>query len=240
LAQTEKILAGIKVRVEARRLSGEGAVSMAIGQVINKYKMKKHFILSINDHEFEFSRNVTKIKAEEFLDGLYVIRTSLDKDCMSPENCVRSYKKLTQVERAFRSMKTTDIKVRPVHHYAENRVRSHFFICMLAYYVIWHMKEAWREITFADEKLSNKETADPVAPALRSDGAVQKSSTKVNSKGMPVGNFQTTLLQLSTHSRKRQCLKLLDNKSIKYIETDKLTPFQKKALDLLKNIKAYE
>jgi transposase len=237
LNETAKILDQFKARVEAGRLKGEGAINFAVGQKIDKFKMKKHFILDISGNSFNYTRDEAKINAEAVLDGLYVIRTSLDKDFMSPEDCVKEYKRLTKVERVFRSMKTTDLNVRPVHHYTETRVRSHFFICMLAYYVVWHMKEAWREITFADENINaEQEARDPVAPAKRSSAALKKASGKTDSGGDKVSSFQIVLKRLSTHVQADQILKIKNGDNISYRSKSKLTDFHEKALKLLQGI----
>jgi Transposase DDE domain len=141
----------------------------------------KHFALTIEESGFEFKRLELQIAAKAALDGLYVIRISVPKKHMSSAEAVRSYKALAQVERAFRSMKTIDLHVLPIHHRLEQRVRAHIFLCMLAYYVEWHMREAWRELMFADEDLEHKKHRDPVAAAQRSEAALDKVATR-NSK----------------------------------------------------------
>jgi transposase len=237
LNETSKILDQFKTQVAAGRLKGEGAISFAIGREINKFKMKKHFILDITDNYFNYTRDEVNIKAESVLDGLYVIRTSLNKDFISAENCVKEYKKLIKVERIFRSMKTTDLNARSVHRHAESRVKSHFFIGLLAYYVVWHMKEAWCEITFADENINaEREKRDPVAPAKRSSGALKKASEKVNGGGVKVSSFQMVLKRLSTHIQIEETLKIRYGDSIKYRSKSKLTEFQEKALKLIQCI----
>lgn len=147
------------------RLKGADRISLAVGKVVNRYKVAKHFDLDIGEAAFSFARNAEKIAGEAALNGLYVIRTSLAADRMAPAERVRSYKALIGLERAFRTMKSVDLKIRPIHHLLEDRVRAHILLCMLAYYVEWHMREAWRELMFADEDQEAKASRDPVAPA---------------------------------------------------------------------------
>ena len=174
LAATEMNLAKIKARVDAGKLTGQDAIGVRVGKVINQYKVAKHFALSIADTAFSFQRKADSIAAEAALDGLYLIRTSVPAAQMDAPDCVRNYKALANVERAFRSLKTIDLKVRPIHHHLADRVRAHIFLCMLAYYVEWHMREAWRELMFADADQEAKATRDPVAPAKRSKAALAK------------------------------------------------------------------
>jgi hypothetical protein len=138
------------------------------------------------------------VRAERALDGLYVIRTSLAEERLSTEDAVRRYKDLAQVERAFRSLKSIDLKIRPIYHHLEQRVRSHIFLCMLAYYVEWHMKEAWREVLFSDEEQEHKKARDPVAPAQRSAKALEKVHRKRLEDGSEAHSFHTLLASLST------------------------------------------
>jgi transposase len=165
-----------------RSLAGRDKIRVRVGKVLNKYKVGKHFALTIEETGFEFHRLEQQIATEAVLDGLYVIRTSVSKKQMSSAEAVRSYKALAEVERAFRSMKTIDLHIRPIHHRLEERVRAHIFLCMLAYYVEWHMREAWRELMFADEDLERKKHRDPVAAAERSDAALDKVATLASSK----------------------------------------------------------
>jgi transposase len=189
-----------KVRAMAARgtLAGSATIGVRAGKVLNKYKVAKHFELTITDHSFDFTRRESQIAEEAGLDGLYVLRTDLAKPAMSAEETVRSYKALTAVERAFRSLKSVDLKVRPIHHRLEPRVRAHIFLCMLAYYVEWHMREVWRELTFADEDQAAKAVRDPVAPAERSAAAEKKASTRRLENGTPAHSFHTLLEQLAT------------------------------------------
>jgi transposase len=183
--------------VERGKFGGQDAIGVRVGKVIDKYKVAKHFILDIRDDGFDFHIDNEKVVTEAALDGIYVVRTSTSAGRLSAENTVRGYKRLSQVERAFRSLKTVDLKVRPIRHRLEIRVRSHIFLCMLAYYVEWHMREAWRPLLFADEDQLAKNQRDPVAPAKRSDGAIRKVKSKVLDDGSEVHSFQTLLKLLS-------------------------------------------
>ncbi|AMN47719.1 hypothetical protein ACG33_13025 [Steroidobacter denitrificans] len=198
LEATMKELDKVRCRVERGALKGQAAIGVCVGRVLNKYKVGKHFALDIGERHLHCQLLQERIAAEASLDGIYVIRTSLPKKQMSAADTVRSYKALAQVERAFRSLKTVDLKVRPIHHRLESRVRAHIFLCMLAYYVEWHMQQAWRELLFADEDLQAKLTRDPVAPARRSERALQKIAQRTSEDGTPLHSFHTLLQDLST------------------------------------------
>ena len=174
--------------------------------------------------------------AEAALDGLYVIRTALAAQRMDAAEVVRSYKRLTEVERAFRSMKTVDLEIRPIHHRLENRVRAHIFLCMLAYYVEWHMREAWRPLLFADEDLDAKATRDPVAPAQRSATALRKASTHRLADGSPAHSFRTLLEELACVVRNtcRTQGADPDAPSFQIVTTPNAT--QRRAFELLRSI----
>ncbi len=163
------------------------------------------------------------------------MRTSLPEERMSPEDAVRNYKSLANVERAFRSLKTVDLLVRPIHHCTEDRVRAHIFLCMLSYYVQWHMTQAWRPITFADEDQDAKTTRDPVAPAKRSDDALAKAALKTTKDDEPVHSFRSLLEHLGSIVR-NHCTRdsKLDLPPLVIDSTP--TPYQQKALDLIKEI----
>mgnify|MGYP000894784706 FL=1 len=201
LLATEQNLETVKVRVDAGKLVGGDKIGVAVGKVVNQYKVAKHFELVITDSSFTFNRKADSIAAEAALDGLYIIRTSVTAQRMDAATCVRTYKSMAQVERAFRSIKTMDLKVRPIHHHLENRVRAHIFLCMLAYYVEWHMREAWRELMFADEDRQAKRTRDPVAPAKRSKAAMKKVLSRTLEDGSPTHSFQTLMKELETMVR---------------------------------------
>ncbi len=173
----------VRHRIERGRLYGADEIGVRVGRVVNKYRVAKHFKLEIRDDGFEFEIDHNKVALEAALDGIYIIRTSLSEQRISADNAVRSYKLLSQVERAFRSLKTIDLRVRPIRHRLEDRVRCHIFLCMLAYYVQWHMIEAWRPLLFCDEDQAAKATRDPVAPARRSDAALRKAHSRTLDDG---------------------------------------------------------
>ena len=198
IAATTEELEKVGKMVARGKLKGSGEIGVRVGKVVNRYKVAKHFELTITDHSFKFSLLRNQMAAEAALDGIYVIRTGVPKRTMSSGDAVRNYKGLSSVERAFRSLKTVDLKVRPIHHHLETRVRAHIFLCMLAYYVEWHMREAWRELMFADEDQAAKATRDPVAPARRSAAAEEKARSKQLDDGTPVHSFHTLLEEPST------------------------------------------
>ncbi len=194
---TARELEKVRRMVERGRLRCQDDIGVRVGKVVNKYKVAKHFKLTIEDQRFDFEIDTDKAAAEAALDGIYVIRTSLPEERMSAEDTVRSYKQLSLVERAFRSFKTLDLEIRPIRHRLEHRVRAHIFLCMLAYYVMWHMLQAWRPLLFCDEDQAAKKTRDPVAPAQRSAAALQKVRTKRLDDGSIVHSFRTLLQDLS-------------------------------------------
>jgi transposase len=198
LQATEALLVTIKVSVDACRLAGQDKIGVQVGKIINRHKVAKHFELSIGETTLGWARRQDTIDAEAALDGLYVIRTSLDAQRMDAPSCVRSYKALSNVERAFRSLKTVDLKVRPIHHRLADRVRAHILLCMLAFYVEWHMREAWRELMFADTDQAAKATRDPVAPAKRSASAQRKAEAKHTDDKQPVHSFATLMAEMAT------------------------------------------
>jgi transposase len=168
---TTQALEKVQAMVARGRLRGQDTIGVRIGKVVNKYKVAKHFTLAIGEDCFAFELDHERIAAEAALDGLYVVRTSLSVERMAADEAVRSYKRLSEVERAFRSLKSIDLAVRPIRHRLEGRVRAHIFLCLLAYYVQWHMLEAWRPLLFGDEDQAGKTSRDPVAPAKRSEPA---------------------------------------------------------------------
>ena len=198
LCATELNLTKIKARVDATKLSGRDKIGLRVGKVVNQYKVAKHFELTIGDDAFTFARKHEHIAAEALLDGIYIVRTSVSAAQMDSAQCVRNYKSLANVERAFRSLKTVDLKVRPIHHYTPDRVRAHIFLCMLAYYVEWHMREAWRELMFADEDQQAKQQRNPVAPAKRSKAALAKVASHTLDDGTPAHSFSTLMAELAT------------------------------------------
>jgi transposase len=228
LQATEKELAHIAERVGKGTLSGADKIGIAVGKVSGKFKVGKHFHLTITDAGFEYHRDQAAIDAQAALDGIYVLRTSVDADALDPAAVVDSYKKLANVERDFRIIKSDDLDLRPIHHRLGDRVKAHVLICMLACYLIWHLRKAWAPLTFTDEAPPHRD--NPVAPARRSTAAEAKASTKHDANGNPVRNFRDLLDHLATLTRDR----------IRYhdtdIEIDKLTdatPEQRRAFELI-------
>ena len=205
LAATTEELEKVRAMVARGRLKDEDKIGVRVGRVINKYKVAKHFVLDIQKSTFDFSIDQGKVAAEAALDGIYVIRTSLPEQRMDADDTVRTYKALTLVERAFLSLKTLDLHVRPIRHRREDRVRSHIFLCMLAYYVQWHMVEALRPLLFCDEDQEAKKTRDPVAPARRSPEALKKAQSKSLDDGTVVESFRTLMEYLGTIVRNTCC-----------------------------------
>ena len=178
--------------------NGAAAIGLAVGEVINKNKMKKHFALEIADGRFAFSRKQDEIAAEARLDGLYVIRTSLPSDQLGPEAAVAAYKSLAQVERAFRTLKGVDMQVRPVHHWLGDRVKAHVFLCMLSYYVEFHMRRALAPILFSDHEPEARERTSIVAPAEPSPAALAKRTTRHASDGTPIMAWRDLIANIGT------------------------------------------
>jgi len=199
LAATEAKLAPIIERVAAGRLRGAARIGLAVGKVIDRHKVAKHFRLDIADDRLTIARDDSAIAEEAALDGLYILRTSVPAERLASADVVRSYKLLTRVERAFRSFKAVDLAVRPIHHWTEPRVRAHVFLCLLAFYVQWHLERAWAPLLFRDEE--RPELADPVAPAQRSTAALRKAHTGRLPDGTPVHSFRTLLAELATLTR---------------------------------------
>ena len=202
LDATEKELLRIKGAVERKRnpLRGQGKIGLATGAVTGKYKMAKHFELTIEDASFSFRRKEAEIAAEAAPGGVYVIRTSLPAKAIGAAEAVSAYKSLSQVERAFRSLKTAGLDIRPIYHWLADRVRAHVFLCMLAYYVEWDMRRKLAPMLFDDE---DKEAAlasrpSPVAKAPRPDRAKAKDALKLTADGQPVHSFQTLIADLGT------------------------------------------
>jgi len=236
LAATEECLQKIQTRVQAGRLAGKDTIGVAAGKVVNRYKVAKHFELVITDTALRFVRIQKNIDAEAALDGLYIIRTSVKAERMDAATCVRTYKSLAQVERAFLSMKMMDLKVRPIHHHLEGRVRAHLFVCMLAYYVEWHMREVWRALTFADEDQAAKRTRDPVAPARRSQATMKKVASRTLDEGSPVHGFKTLMQDLHTIVRNTCRTSAGARDAPTFDLTTTPTPQQTRALALIETI----
>jgi len=190
-------------RRKKRAFKGKERIALRVGRIIGRHKMGKHFILHIEEDSFSFARNEESIAREAALDGFYVIRTSVKRERMDARETVAAYKSLSRVEQAFRAMKSVDIKVRPIYHRLNDRVRAHIFLCMLAYYVEWHMRQRLAPLLFDDEKKAEMadQRASVVAPAERSPSAEEKARSKKTQDGMPVHSFQTLLKGLSTITR---------------------------------------
>ncbi len=222
------------VQREKRPLKGAANIGLRVGKILNRFKMAKHFRLEITDNSFRYERDTQNIAAEAALDGIYVIRTSVSHELFEAGETVRAYKSLSTVERAFRSYKTVDLKVRPIHHRLAVRVRTHVFLCMLAYYVEWHMRSVLATLLFDDEQqvCPQLQSGSPVTPASRSPQALRKTRSKRTEDNFPVHSFGTILADLATIVKNRVQPKL----SKLEVTFDKITcptPLQQKALDLL-------
>ena len=226
----------IRLLVERGKYGGQDKIGVRIGKVVNKYKVAKHFILNIRHDGFDYAIDEKKVASEAALDGIYIVRTSLASERMTAEDTVRSYKSLSQVERAFRSIKTVDLKIRPIRHRLAKRVKAHIFLCMLAYYVEWHMREAWCPLLFADEEKQLKKTKDPVAPAERSESALRKARFKCLDDDTCVHSFQTLLKLMSQIVRNKCSLPGTDNDGCTFEITTTPNEKQRQAYALLENI----
>ena len=199
LHATEAALAPIIASVKAGRLAGKDKIGLKVGKLINKYKVGKHFTITITEHRLRVVRNQQLIDAEAALDGIYVIRTPVPTDQLDPAGVVTAYKQLSGVERDFRTLKIDHLDLRPVRHWREDRVRAHVLICMLAAYLIWHLRRAWAELTYTDQHRPERE--DPVAPAKRSQAAERKASRHHDEHGRPLHDFHGLLDHLATLTR---------------------------------------
>jgi len=235
LVATEKKLAGIAARVHRAKkpLRGKDQIALAIGRVVDKYKMAKHFDLNITDDRFTFARNTTKIDAEAALDGVYVVRTTVAEAALNQTATVTAYKQLSTAERAFRSLKTVDLEVRPIYHRRADRVRAHVFLCMLAYYVEWHMRQKLKPILFDDHDKAAADAARPsvVAKAERSEAAQRKARNRCTDDGLPVHSFRSLLADLATVTRNVMAINGAPEAS--FVLYPQLTPVQDRAFQLL-------
>ena len=235
LSETEKDLEGLKKQVarRTRKILSESEISFRVGQIIGRRKMRKHFLLSMSDGHFQYERNEKSIREEESLDGIYIIRTSESQDRLSSEEAVRSYKSLSEVERAFRCLKGLDLRIRPIFHHREDSVRAHVFLCMLAYYVEWHLRKALAPLLFDDEnREQERKRRHPVGPAKPSDSAARKKQERINSDGLPIHSFQTLLAALGT--RCKNLCRLLTHPDAEPVERiTQPTPLQEKVLELI-------
>ena len=204
LVATERDLSRIAAATRrlVRPLRGKAEIGLAVGAVVNNHKVAKHFELTITETSFSYGRRADSIAREARLDGIYVIRTSLPADAMSAADAVRAYKDLARVERAFRTLKSVDLQIRPVHHWIEPRVRAHVFLCMLAYYVEWHLREAWAPILFHDHDrvTAEQERASPVAPVQPSPAALRKRGRRRTDDGLPLSGFSDLMAHLATQT----------------------------------------
>jgi len=207
LKATEKQLEKIRAATQRQRrpLRGKQEIGLAVGKVLGHYKMGKHLQLTIEQDRFDWKRKAGSIEREAALDGIYVIRTSVPAKQLTSSQVVATYKHLSTVERAFRSMKSVDLKVRPIYHHQAERVKAHVFLCMLAYYVEWHMRRALSPLLFDDEdhETAQAQRSSIVASAERSESAQQKAASKQTAEGLPVHSFRSLLMDLATLTRNR-------------------------------------
>lgn len=228
LAATERELAPIKRRVEAGTLRGEAEIGLAIGAVCNRYKVKKHFLFEIAEGRFDYRRNQQRIAEEAALDGIYVLRTNAPAEQLDGAEVVRSYKRLAEVERAFRTLKSIDLEIRPINHRHADRVRAHVFLCLLAYYLEWHLRRAWAELTFEDEQPPLVQ--DPVAKAERSAEGKRKARQKRTAAGEPCHSFHTLLGELALIARTTNRITGTD---ATFTKVAKASGVQRRALELV-------
>jgi len=229
LAATEEALAPLISAVREGRLAGADKIGLKVGKVINKFKMAKHFEVSIGENTLSVSRQEDAITAEAALDGIYVLRTTIETEDLNAPGVVEAYKALSHVERDFRHLKIDDIDLRPIHHRLEARVRSHVFICMLASYLVWHLREALAPLTFTDEAPPRR--TNPVAPAERSAGARAKAAAKENGDGQEVRGFRELLEHLGTLTRNTMRTTTETTSEFELLATP--TPTQRRAFELL-------
>jgi hypothetical protein len=232
LRATEKQLEKIRAATQRKRrpLRGRKEIGLAVGKVLGHYKMGKHLQLTIEEDRFDWKRKPESIEREAALDGIYVIRTSVPASNLNSQQVVATYKSLSTVERAFRSMKSVDLKVRPIYHHQAERVKAHVFLCMLAYYVEWHMRRALAPLLFDDEEpdAAQAQRTSIVAPAQRSTSAQQKAASKQTADGLPVHSFRTLLADLATLTRNRV---RMGERTFDMLATP--TALQERALELL-------
>jgi hypothetical protein len=234
LAATEKDLERLRREVARRTKTplGKAEIGIKAGRILGRFKMAKHFRLTIEDGAFSWARRQDAIERETALDGIYVIRTSQTPQELSAPDAVRKYKSLALVERAFRCFKGVDLLVRPIYHHTEDHVRAHVFLCMLAYYVEWHMREALGPLLFHDDELkTDRARRDPVAPATPSQSARTKKATRTTEDGLPLQSFLTLLAELATRCRNTARLKSDGSRTFQMVTEP--TPLQARALELL-------
>jgi transposase len=211
----------------------EAEIAMKVGKVLGRYKMSKHFVCTMGEGSFQWARREESIQAEARLDGIYILRTSESKERLSAEDTVRSYKRLSEVERAFRCLKGIDLLVRPIHHRDEQRVEAHIFLCLLAYYLEWHMRKAWASLLFEDGELSEeRKRRDPILPAKPSESAQQKKRTRKTADGFPVHSLKTLMAELASRARVTYTVGS-DSASPSFKQVPQPTPLQARAYELL-------
>jgi transposase len=235
LAATEKSLNKIvkEVKRRTRKPLTEQEIALKVGRKLNRYKMAKHFNLTIGHSLFHWDRNEESTREEEALDGIYVIRTSEPEERLSAEDTVRSYKGLAKVEYAFRTLKGIALLVRPIRHRTEDRVPAHIFLCMLSYYVEWHMRQALKPLLFDDEELEeNRTTRDPVAPAEPSASAKKKKTVRVTADGLAIHSWETLIEALGTRCR-NSCRVGSDPNGPTFTRLTEATPLQARVQELL-------
>lgn len=201
LVATEALLKKLRTQIARRTLTpmDKGEIGLRVGRIINKYKVAKHFSLEIGDGSLTWSRKEEQIVREQALDGIYIVRTSESAETITAPDAVRTYKRLGNVEKAFRTFKGVDLRVRPIHHHLEDRVRAHFLLCMLAYYVEWHMRQALAPLLYAEEDLeSARAQRDPVAKAKPTAQSKRKKTTRESTDGLPLRRWDGLLATLST------------------------------------------
>lgn len=234
LGETDKLLCKLSLEVQRRKkkMLTAAEIGIKLGRIRGKYKMGKHYTFEISDGRFKWQRNQQSIDEEKCLDGIYIVRTSEKPHQLSCEDTVRSYKRLSQVERAFRTLKSMDIRIRPIRHWNNDHVKAHIFLCMLSYYVEWHLRKAWSPLLFDDEQLdAERAKRDPVLPATSSASAKVKKSKRQTSDGLPIQSFDTLLKTLGTRTRNMCRVTTSDNSFEQVTPPDAL---QSRALELLK------
>jgi hypothetical protein len=237
IAATAAELDKVAAMATSGRLKGRDKIGVRVGGVINKYKVAKHFDLAIEDASFSYHLKAEQIAAEAALDGLYVIRTSVAESHMSAQAAVLNYKRLAEIERGFRTLKGIDLSVRPIRHRLEDRVKAHILLSMLAYYVQWHMIEAWAPLTFMDETpVDAARERDPVAPARRSDAALAKVHTRQLADGTQAMSFTRLLAHMATIVRNTMRSASARIGEATFTLTTRPNPKQQQALDLLATI----
>jgi len=242
LAATEKNLQKIRKEVARRKKKPFTAaeIGVKVGKVLGRYKMGKHFACNIGEGNLAWSRRAESITQEEKLDGIYVLRTSEPEERLSAEDTVRSYKSLAEVERAFRCLKGIDLLVRPIRHRTEDRVPAHIFLCLLAYYVEWHLRRAWAPLLFEDEeRWEERKRRDPILPAKPSESAQRKKRSQETADGLPVHSFASLLRELASRARvtyvlKPQKQKAEEKTNMKFQQVPEPTPVQARAYELVR------